>query len=88
MIIANKFLIERITAKRQYESGAFHDEAAAIINQAVVSATDGKVPCYAIPGKRSGFKWVSVGSSAVVSRGVAKEWLSRYGVDIDKVEAV
>ena len=87
MIIANKYQIERFTGNSAYVSGIVHDAGAAKVNAAIVSAC-GKLPCYAIKGKRSAFKWVSVGSSAVISRGVAKEWLSRYGVDIDAVEAV
>ena len=85
MIIANAHPIERFTGKTAYASGIMHDSDAAKVNAATVAATNGKLPCYAIKGKRS-FRWVSVGSSAVIGRGVAKEWLARFGADIDLVE--
>ena len=86
MIIANAHQIERFIGKTAYASGIMHESSSAKVNAATVAATNGKLPCYAIKGKRTAFKWVSVRSSAVISRGVAKEWLSRYGVDIDLVE--
>ena len=85
MIIANAHQIERFTGKTAYASGIMHDPIAAKVNASVVTATNGKMPCYAIKGKRS-FRWVSVGSSAVIGRGVAKEWLARFGADIDIME--
>lgn len=60
---------------------------ASIVNQAVIAASGGKVPCYAINGKRTRVKWVSVGSSCVIGRGVAASFLRRVGVNIDAVEA-
>ena len=61
--------------------------AAAQVNAAVAAASNGKVPCYAINGKRVAFKWVSVGSSAVIGRAEASAFLRRVGVNIDQVEA-
>jgi hypothetical protein len=49
--------------------------------------SSGKVPCYAINGKRVAFKWVSIGSSCVIGRGEAERMLARVGVDINEVEA-
>lgn len=83
MFIANKSQIEKFTGKVAYPSGKFHDDAAAKVNAAIGA----KLPCYAIPGKRVAFKWVSVGSSAVISRGVAASMLRAVGVDIEQVEA-
>lgn len=61
--------------------------AAARVNAAILAASNGKVPCYAINGKRVAFKWVSVGSSAVIGRGEAEKMLARVGVNISDVEA-
>lgn len=61
--------------------------AADAVNQAVLAASNGKLPCYAIVGKRTAYKWVSVGSSAVIGRGEAANFLARVGVDINNVEA-
>jgi hypothetical protein len=60
---------------------------AATVNAAVVAKSGGKVPCYAINGKRVAFKWVSVGSSCVIGRGEAEKMLARVGVNIREVEA-
>jgi hypothetical protein len=79
MWIANQQKIAQITDAALYGD-------AAKVNAAVAAQTNGKVPCFAIKGKRS-FKWVSVGSSAVIGRGVATEWLARYGANISAVEA-
>jgi hypothetical protein len=79
MWLANETKIAQIT------NSAIYGEAATV-NAAVVTKTNGKVPCYAIKGKRS-FKWFSVGSSAGIGRAVAAEWLARYGADINEVEA-
>lgn len=88
MIIANAAQIERFTGKAAYASGSFHNEEAAKINAAVFAATNGKLPCYASRrGKRGAVKWVSVGSSAVIARSEASNWLARYGADINAVEA-
>lgn len=80
MILAGKSDIARITNEEIY-----HD--AAKVTAAVIEATGGKVPCYAIKGKRVPYKWVSVGSSCVIPRGEAKKWLARFGADIDECEA-
>ena len=61
--------------------------AADKVNQAVMALSGGKLPCYAIPGKRVPFKWVSIGSSAVIPRSEAVSFLRRVGVDISKAEA-
>jgi len=86
MIVANKTEVAFFTGKTALSNGATMDPRSAAINEAVVAQSGGKLPCYATPGKRA-VKWVSVGSSCVISRGVAREWLARYGVDIDVVEA-
>lgn len=78
MLIANKVQAEKI---------ANRGTAADAVNHAVLTKSGGKMPCYAIPGKRAAFKWVSVGSSAVIGRGVAASFLARVGVDIEEVEA-
>lgn len=88
MILANASQIARFTGREAYGSGLMHDADAARVNAAVVAATGGKLPCYAARrGARGAFRWVSVGSSAVIPRGTAKEWLGRYGASIDEVEA-
>jgi hypothetical protein len=87
MFIANATQIARFTGKAAYANGAFHDAGAAKVNEAVVAKSGGKLPCYATPGKRTAFKWVSVGSSCVIARGEATKWLAGYGVDINEVEA-
>ncbi len=84
MTIANKNQIALFTGEAAYNNGEFHDARCAQINKAVV-AQCGKLPCYATPGKRA-IKWVSIGSSCVISRGVAKQYLARCGVDIEQVE--
>lgn len=81
MIIANQEQIAKFTNEAVYGD-------AAKVNAAVIAATGGKLPCYAINGKRAAFKWVSVGSSCVIGRGNAAEWLRRYGADINQVERV
>lgn len=88
MIIANADQLAEFTAAKPYDNGAMHDAAAARVNAAVVAATGGKLPCYAARITRDGlrFVWVSVGSSAVIGRGTAQEWLSRFGADIKAVE--
>ncbi len=86
MVVANKTDVAFFTGKTALSNGVTMDPRSAAINEAVVKITNGKLPCYATPGKRA-VKWVSVNSSCVISRGVAREWLSRYGVDIDTVEA-
>jgi hypothetical protein len=78
MMIANKTQAEKI-ANRGNNADA--------VNASVLVKSGGKMPCYAIPGKRAAFKWVSVGSSAVIGRGVATSFLARVGVDINEVEA-
>jgi len=80
MFIASKTKIQKITDSAVYG-------AAAEVNAAVVKKTEGRVPCYAINGKRAAFKWVSVGSSACISRGEAAKWLARFGADISEMEA-
>lgn len=80
MILAAKSTIEKIT------NAAIYGDAA-LVNAAVVRASNGKVPCYAIKGKRTRVKWVSVGSSAVIGRGVAEGFLARVGVNINEAEA-
>jgi hypothetical protein len=77
-----------VTGKVAYGSGMFHDAASAKVNAAVVAATGGELPCYAIAGKRVAFRWVSVGSSCVIGRGKAAPWLKWCGADIDQVEAM
>jgi hypothetical protein len=86
MIVANKTEVAFFTGKSALSNGAMMDPRSASINAAVVAQSGGKLPCYATSGKRA-VKWVSVNSSCVISRGVAREWLARYGVDIDVVEA-
>lgn len=78
MYIAAKSLVQNVTNR---------GNAADLVNAAIVEKSGGKLPCYAIPGKRVPFKWVSVGSSAVIGRGVAEGFLARVGVDINEVEA-
>lgn len=78
MIIAAKSTIQNVTNR---------NNSADAVNAAVVAISGGRLPCYAIPGKRVPFKWVSVGSSAVISRSVAEGFLARVGVNIDEVEA-
>lgn len=80
MFIANEARIQKITDATVYG-------AAASVNAAVAKKTGGRVPCYAINGKRAAFKWVSVGSSAVIARGEATKWLARFGADIGEMEA-
>lgn len=80
MLIANQPHIEKITNVAIYGD-------AANVNAALVAKTGGKVPCYAINGKRARVKWVSVGSSAVIGRGEAAKWLARFGADINELEA-
>lgn len=88
MIIANAAQIELFTGRRQYEGGVTHDATAAKINLAVLAQSGGKLPCYAARiGKGGAVVWVSVGSSARISRAIATEWLGRYGVTIGQVEA-
>lgn len=87
MTLANRTQIARITGAEPYPTGTMHDEDAAKVNAAIVAATGGKVPCYATPGKRVPFKWVSVGSSCVIGRGEAERLLRSVGADIDQVEA-
>ena len=87
MIVANKTEVAFFTGKAALSNGQMMDPRSAAINEAVIKVTNGKFPCYAIPGKRA-VKWVSVNSSCVISRGVAREWLSRYGADIDSVEVI
>ena len=79
MIVASKTLTTQITTDSRYPVQ---------VNAAVVKASGGHVPCYAIFGKRVPFKWVSVGSSAVIGRGEAARMLGFVGVDIAAVEAV
>lgn len=81
MILAAQNTIEKITNTETYGD-------AANVNAAVVRISGGKVPCYAINGKRNRVKWVSVGSSCVIGRGVAEGFLARVGVNINEVEAV
>jgi len=80
MLLADKSTVEKISNMTAYGD-------AAVVNAAVVRKSGGRVPCYAVPGKRTRVRWVSIGSSAVISRSVAKEFLSRVGVNIDEVEA-
>lgn len=81
MLIAHASQIAAFTNEAKYGD-------AAKVTAAVVKATGGKLPCYAVKGKRTAFKWVSIGSSAVISRGEAAKWLARLGADISRVEAV
>lgn len=76
-----------IAHKTQAEKIATRGTVADAVNAAVLAMSGGKMPCYAIPGKRAAFKWVSVGSSAVIGRGVAASFLARVGVDINEAEA-
>lgn len=78
MIIASKANAQKI---------ANRGNAADAVNQAVLAATGGRLPCYAIPGKRVAFKWISVGSSSVIPRSEAARFLTRVGINIDIVEA-
>jgi hypothetical protein len=80
MFIANQTRIEKIT-----DTAIYGD--AATVNAALVAKTGGKVPCYAVKGKRTRVKWVSVGSSAVIARSEAAKWLARFGADINEMEA-
>ena len=86
MIVASNTMIAKVTGKVAYPTGKFHDAKAARVNEAVVAAS-GHLPCYAIPGKRVAFKWVSIGSSAVISRKEAANFLARVGVNIEQAEA-
>ncbi len=87
MIIANAQQIERFTGKAAYASGEFISPEAAKINSLVVAQTGGKLPCYAARiGKRGAIVWVSVGSSARISRGEAERWLAIYGVQLENIE--
>lgn len=87
LTLANADLVGRVTARAPYPGGTFHDRKAARVNAAVFETTGGKLPCYAIPAKRGGFLWVSVGSSCVIARALATRWLARFGVDLDQIEA-
>lgn len=80
MVIANSSQIARFTNEGTYG-------VAAKVNAAAVAVSGGKLPCYAIPGKRAAFKWVSIGSKCVIGCGEATKWLARFGVDIASVEA-
>ena len=80
MILAAQSTIEKLANMSVYGD-------AAVVNAAVIRKSAGKVPCYAISGKRTRVKWVSVGSSAVIGRGIAADFLRRVGVDINEVEA-
>lgn len=86
LTIANKSTIALVTGQAAYPSGAYIDRQAAEMNRALVRATGDKLPCYALPAKRGRFKYVSIGSSAVISKGVAKEWFARFGVDLEELE--
>lgn len=80
MYLASQTRVSSITNEATYGD-------AAAVNAMVVAKSNGRVPCYAIRGKRTRVKWVSVGSSAVISRGVAADFLRRVGVDINEAEA-
>ncbi|MBZ9921477.1 hypothetical protein LB579_27660 [Mesorhizobium sp. BR1-1-7] len=80
MYIANANQIAKITDASVYGEAAH-------VNAALVAKTGGKVPCYAINGKRTAYKWVSVGSSCVIGRGEAAKRLAQFGADINEVEA-
>lgn len=77
MLLASKDFVAKVTQT----GGRILGE----VNAAVIAQSGGKLPCYAVQGKRA-VKWVSVGSSAVISRSVARDFLARVGVDIDAVE--
>jgi len=86
MMLASQMLIARVTGQEPYPSGKFIDADAARVNRAVLAQTGGKMPCYAIPGTRVPYRWVSVGSSVVIPRGNAARWLAQLGANIDSVE--
>src|SRR4051794_39294731 len=58
------------------------------VNAEVVRISGGRLPCYAIAGKRIPVRWVSIASSCVIPRHEAKGYLALVGVDIDAVEAL
>lgn len=80
MLLAAKTTLTKIADATLYGD-------AARVNAALIRESGSRVPCYAIKGKRTRVRWVSVGSSAVVGRGVAADFLRRVGVDINEVEA-
>lgn len=87
VIVANEDFIFLVTGHKPYQDGHYHDAEMARINERVVNATAGVLRCYAASrGKRGAVGWVSVGSSAYIARGVARQWLAWDGVDIDEVE--
>ena len=86
LTLAGPDLIARVTGRAPYANGEMNDPQAARLNTAVLEAAGGSLPCYASPGKRVGFRWVSVGSSCVIPRALAARWLARFGVDLDLVE--
>lgn len=87
LTLASKSTIALVTGESAYPNGAFIDNRAATMNRALIKSTNGRIPCYALVGKRGGFKYVSIGSSAVISKSVAREWLARFGVDLDDLES-
>lgn len=87
LTLAGADFVGRVTGLAPYPNGAFHDPRAARVNAAAHQRTGGRLPCYAVPAKRGGFRWVSVGSSCVIARSLAARWLGRYGVDLDELEA-
>lgn len=89
LTLAGPNLTARVTGRAAYPNGRFHDPEAASVNAAIVASTGGKLPCYASArGGRGSFRWVSVGSSSVIARGLATRWLARYSVDLEHIEAL
>lgn len=87
MYLANASQVAIFTGGKAYANGAMHDADGAKINRIVIEQTGGKLPCYAARiGKRGAIVWVSVGSSARISRKEAKAWLSRVGADLESIE--
>lgn len=87
MIIANKTQIERFLGKAEYSNGAKISDEAAKINHMLFVETDGQFPCYAARiGKRGAIVWVSVGSSARISRGEAQRMIGACGGSLENIE--
>lgn len=87
MYLANDSQIAMLTGTKAYADGSFHNADGAKINHIVVAESDGKLPCYAARiGKRGAIVWVSIGSSARISRGEAEKMLSKVGVTLENIE--
>ena len=77
MILASSSRIAKITTEDNFHCAAINAEVARI--------SEGRVPCYAVWGRRS-IQWVSVGSSAVIGNAAATKLLERVGVNLRQVE--